>query len=99
MNAPSHDRARTSAVLSVVGERYGLRISGLLPTGCVSHERTAQPVVFLAERLTERLSLLELCAAEVDVEDELGVASRILLRDELAASPGGAEILAGMRPL
>lgn len=94
MNAPFFpDHSRVTAVLTAVGERSKLRIIGRLPTGCVEHPTEPQPVVFLAEKAREDLSVLEVCSAEVELHDSLGYAARILLRSELEASAAGRILL------
>ena len=99
MNAPVIHRAAVDAVLTAVGDRHGLRIVDLLPNGSVGHSADIQPVVFLAEKARDDLSLLELCSAEVELGDTLGFAARILLRSELDGSSQGRELLREVRGL
>jgi hypothetical protein len=99
MNAPVFDRSRIREQLSDVGARWGLTISGVLPSGCLSHASNHEPVVFLADKLRDDVSVLDVASAEVELDDRLSFASRIVLRSELAGSPRGSELLAAVRNL
>ena len=98
MNAPWHGRTRLDPAAEIVGARYGIVLPGLLPNGTVAHASEPNPLVFVAEKTREDLSLLEICSAEIALQDELGCAVRILLTSELSG-PQGQAILSQSRPL
>lgn len=99
MNAPWHGRTRLDPAAGIVGARYGIFLCGLLPNGTVAHASEPHPLVFLADKTREDVSLLEVCSAEVALQDELGCAVRILMKSELAGRPHGEAVLAQSKPL
>lgn len=99
MNAPWNGRARLDPSVEIVGARYGIVLRGVLPNGTVAHASEPNPLVFLAEKTRNDLSLLDVCSAEIALQDELGFAVRILLKSELDRQPKGQAILAQSKPL
>ena len=99
MNAPWHSRSDLDPAVEIIGTRYGIALRGILPKGTVAHASDPHPLVFLAEKTREDLSLLEVCSAEIALQDELGCAVRILMRSELDGRPQGQAVLAQSTPL
>lgn len=97
MNAPVINRSRLRTAVRAVEERYRLSVSGLLPDGIVGHPSGREPIVLLATAADD-LSLIDLCAAEIDVEDRLATPARIILESELP-DERKAEIAAQVRPV
>ena len=97
MNVPVIDRSRLACAIESVERRFALTIAGALPAGVIGHPSGLEPVVFLADS-KRGLSLLDVCSAEVEMEDRLGVPARILLRSEFNDESGRA-ILERLRPL
>lgn len=93
MNAPFLDRSSVTTGLAEIAERRGVGIVGLLPSDSVAHHANAQPVVLLGRKGREDLSLLDVCAAEIDLSDRLNVAVRILMQEELEPSAAGRKLL------
>jgi hypothetical protein len=97
MNAPTINRSRLKEAARAIEQRYALTIIGMLPDGIVGHPSGRAPSILLANGADD-LSLLDLCAAEVELEDRLGTPARIILGRELKGDRGAA-IAAQSRPL
>jgi hypothetical protein len=97
MNAPMIDRMRLKEAVRAVEQRYTLTIMGILPDGVVGHPSGRDPNILLANGAAD-LSLVDLCAAEIELEDRLGTPTRIILQSELKGKRGAA-IAAQLRPL
>jgi len=82
MNAPIIDRGRLKHAVGAIEQQYGLTVRGVLPDGIMGHPSGRDPLVLLADA-PEDFSLLDLCSAEVDLEDALSAPTRIILQSEL----------------
>ena len=82
MNAPVIDRSRLIEAVREIEKHHALTIAGVLPDGMVGHPSGSDPLILLASE-REGLSLLDLCSAEVELEDRLRAPVRIVLKSEL----------------
>jgi hypothetical protein len=97
MNAPVIDRSRLLEAIREIEQRHALMIAGVLPDGIVGHPSGSEPLVLLASE-REGLSLLDLCSAEVELEDRLRAPVRIILKSELEGARR-ADLAVEPRPL
>ncbi len=78
MNAPVIPRAILRHHVATIEARFPLKILGQLPAECAAYAEGANQMVFLAEK-RPGLSLLDLSAADVALEDLLGRPVEIVL--------------------
>ncbi len=97
MNVHEIDRRILLTHLRAVEERFPLRFVGLLEQGSAPHVSGDDAISFLAEK-QDKLSLLGVAGAEIELSDRLGRPVGIILRSELHGEDE-KRILRGLTPL
>lgn len=85
MNKPVIDRSVLRRHIAAIEAAYPIRILGLLPTELSPRVPLDEGVVFLAQK-GERLSLLTMAKAQVELSEKLGRPVAIVLRSGLRAA-------------
>ena len=97
MNVHQIDRTTLVRHLRATEQKFPLRFIGLLPRGTAAHVFEDDAIDLLAEK-RERLSLLSLAGAELDLADRIGHPVGIVLVSGLRGEHG-ERVKASARPL